>query len=435
MPITAPDSKTLAQTQNPAKSFNASLTKTDYPWLLPDGVADLLSAEAIKQERLRYQLTQILLSYGYTLTSPPMIEYTESLLNHASEDLKRKTFKIIDQLTGRLMGVRADITPQIARIDSHTSDAHRIARYCYAGHVIYTLPKGLFGSRTPLQLGAEIFGTDSLTADIELLDVLYTLLASTDLVKASHIDIGHVAIFARLAQLAGMSEAQAEKLKELYANKALPELEKVCQKLKNSGNALAQDFYTLGAMGNNLEKLTQNLSETAKNDDQIAQALADLTTVVAHLKTRWQCEVSMDVTELGYHYHTGLVFNVYVHDESLPLVRGGRFINPLFQADGASSDDNESNNVRHATGFSCELNRWQTYLENPVKKINFVPFNVAQKVLDDPRHTDFTDLTQTIADLRNNGEVVIVAITENDQPKNITHSLIKMGENWVQQPI
>lgn len=407
-------------------------------WLLPDGVADLNANEAIKQERLRYQLTQILLSYGYELISPPMIEYTESLLGHASEDLKRKTFKIIDQLTGRLMGVRADITPQIARIDAHRSDKNNqntISRYCYAGHVIYTLPKGLFGSRTPLQLGAEIFGTDSLQADIELLDVLYTLLASTDLVTASHIDIGHVAIFGRLSQLAKLSESQCEKFKELYANKALPELKNVCEILEKTGCIFAQDFYTLGAMGNSLEKLTQNLSTTAKNDKQIAHALQDLANVVQHLRGKWHAKVSIDVTELGYHYHTGLVFNVFVHNESLPLVRGGRFVNPLTAPEFAHHFDSKASHVRHATGFSCEINRWQTYLSNSVKHVNFIPFEMVTGILQNTESADFSALTQKIAELRQAGEVVIVAIAENDTPANFTHILEKSGEVWVQKAI
>ena len=125
-------------------------------WLLPDGVVDVLFEDAHKQEVLRHQLIEQLITHGYHLVCPPMIEFTESLLSDASEDLKRQTFKIIDQLTGRLMGVRADITPQILRIDAHHGGTG-IARYCYVGDVIHTLPSGLFGSRTPLQLGASSF--------------------------------------------------------------------------------------------------------------------------------------------------------------------------------------------------------------------------------------------------------------------------------------
>ena len=170
-------------------------------WLLPDGVADVLFEDAQKQEVLRYQLTQQLITHGYQLVCPPMIEFTESLLSEASEDLKRQTFKIIDQITGRLMGLRADITPQILRIDAHHG-GEGIARYCYAGHVIHTLPSGLFGSRIPLQLGAEIFGCTSLSADIELIDILFSMINSLNMSAALHIDLGHVAIFKRLTVLA-----------------------------------------------------------------------------------------------------------------------------------------------------------------------------------------------------------------------------------------
>ena len=180
----------LASNSTNVANQSAFYLNTKNTWLLPDGVVDLLSTEAVKQETLRYQLTRILISHGYEFISPPMIEYTESLLGYASEDVKLQTFKIIDQLTGRLMGVRADITPQIARIDARlhnnqdtSNPSKSISRYCYAGHVIYTMPKGLFGSRTPLQLGAEIFGTDSLASEVELLDVLFTLLDSTDVIE------------------------------------------------------------------------------------------------------------------------------------------------------------------------------------------------------------------------------------------------------------
>ncbi|MER1973998.1 MAG: ATP phosphoribosyltransferase regulatory subunit, partial [Psychrobacter alimentarius] len=155
---------------NQNRSFSNFANDVANSWLLPDGVVDVLFEDAHKQEVLRHRLTQQLITHGYQLVNPPMIEFTESLLSDASEDLKRQTFKIIDQLTGRLMGVRADITPQILRIDAHWGGTG-IARYCYAGDVIHTLPSGLFGSRTPLQLGAEIFGCASLAADIELVDV------------------------------------------------------------------------------------------------------------------------------------------------------------------------------------------------------------------------------------------------------------------------
>ncbi|MDN5802560.1 MAG: ATP phosphoribosyltransferase regulatory subunit, partial [Psychrobacter sp.] len=271
-------------------------------WLLPDGVVDVLFEDAHKQEVLRYQLTQQLITHGYQLVSPPMIEFTESLLSDASEDLKRQTFKIIDQLTGRLMGLRADITPQILRIDAHHGGSG-IARYCYAGDVIHTLPSGLFGSRTPLQLGAEIFGCASLAADIELIDVLFSMVNTLNMSAALHVDLGHVAIFKRLAELAELPDGDTERLMHLYANKNLPELKRICQALP-----MGDDFYALARFGHDIENLLAKLSTTAQQDTQIATAIDELQRLKTHLQDQWDCAVSIDVTELsGYHYHTGIV--------------------------------------------------------------------------------------------------------------------------------
>ncbi|MGL5251581.1 MAG: ATP phosphoribosyltransferase regulatory subunit [Moraxella sp.] len=408
---------------------SALFNHTKNNWLLPDGVVDLLSTEAVKQETLRHQLTRILLSHGYELISPPMIEYTESLLGYASEDVKLQTFKIIDQLTGRLMGVRADITPQIARIDANSQNTphhNTIARYCYAGHVVYTMPKGLFGSRTPLQLGAEIFGVDDLGSDIELLDVLYTLLASTDLVEDSHIDIGHVSIFKSLCELAQLPDTLQEKLIDLYANKALPELYALTQEMKIHYD-FAEDFYLLGAFGNDLDRLQQQLSVHAKQHATIQKALQDLHILVKHLRQKWHATVSVDVTGLGYHYHTGLVFNVYVENESLPLVRGGRFSN---QFNHTAADKP----ARSGVGFSCELNRWQNYIMASPRPMSLVPYQTVVEVIKSPDHPNHAALGQMIDTLRSQGEAVVVALSEEDCPKQVTHQLVWQDSQWVKQP-
>lgn len=392
-----------------------------------------MSHEAIKQEALRYQLTHILVSHGYQLISPPMIEYTESLLGYASEDVKRQTFKIIDQLTGRLMGVRADITPQIARIDARLqkNSAHpSIARYCYAGHVIYTMPKGLFGSRTPLQLGAEIFGSDNLASEIELLDVLFTLLDSTDLVANCHIDIGHVAIFQTLCQLANLPLNLQEQLIELYANKALPDLQQLTADMGEYGD-FAQDFYVLGEAGNDLAKLNNKLSTQAKHHPTIDKALAELQQLITHLQKKWHVDVSVDVTGLGYHYHTGLVFNVYVANEALPIIRGGRFSNQFYQAE---NDNAEEKTFRSGVGFSCELNRWQNHITVENRPLTVVPFALAQSVLNTPNHPDSEALKEglnaKIATLRNEGHRVIIALDENDEPSDTSHRLQLTNGVW-----
>lgn len=379
-------------------------------WLLPDGVADLLSDDARKQEVLRYQLTQILMAHGYQLICPPMIEYTESLLNNATEDLKRQTFKIIDQLTGRLMGIRADITPQIARIDAHVCQAEGIARYCYAGHVIHTLAQGLFGSRTPLQLGAEIFGCDDIAADTELLELMFELFASLNL-QNIHIDLGHIGVFAAICEQANIHPEQASKLAQLYVKKALPELKAFCQTLP-----MGEDFYVLGAYGQDIEQMSSQLSNDITQNNHFKQALADLTQLKTHLIHHSQADVSIDVTDLrGYFYHTGLVFSVYVGNETLPIAKGGRF------------EINQTDTKRHnrpAIGFSCDLSRL----------LNHVSLAERNHIIAPSCDTKLTDiqaksLKHAISELRQQGQVVTIPLNVQDKP-HASHQLVWQNEAW-----
>ena len=381
-------------------------------WLLPDGVVDVLFEEAQKQEVLRHQLTQQLITHGYQLVCPPMIEYTESLLSDASEDLKRQTFKIIDQLTGRLMGVRADITPQILRIDAHWGGTG-IARYCYAGDVIHTLPSGLFGSRTPLQLGAEIFGCASLSADIELIDVLFTMLNTLNMSAALHIDLGHVAIFKRLAILAQLSDSDTKQLMHLYANKNLPELKRVCQTLP-----MGSDFYALARFGHDMTSLLAKLSETAQQDTQIAEAIDELQRLKTHLQQHWQCDVSIDITELsGYHYHTGIVFNGYINSETQPLVRGGRF-------DGMQKNGNQE--IREATGFSMDVSRLLAHVERDAPTIVVVDFAATQQA----DAEQLQALQQQVSQLRQQDYRVTMPLDADDCPLDVTHKLTLLEQQW-----
>lgn len=402
----------------------------DNIWLLPDGVSDLLSEEAQKQEWLRYNLTRLLVSRGYELICPPMIEFTESLLGNASEDLKRQTFKIIDQLSGRLMGVRADITPQILRIDAHLNKLNKadgIARYCYAGHVIRTLPNGLFGSRTPLQLGAEIFGSDSLDADIELIDVLYCLIDSLNLKQHLHIDIGHVAIFARLKELAGLSDQDASVIIDLYANKALPELKQVC-----AGLTMGNDFYQLAVYGHDMSALKTALSDTAVNDAMIKSAVKDVQVMVAHIQKTYQGNVSVDITGLGYHYHTGIVFNAYFENESQAVARGGRFNGEHVHSAGYTPTAiAEALPSRSATGFSLEVTRLQRYISINETKLVLVSFKDMQQIFAENNTKLSTELDAKISELRDLGHRVVRPLSEKDVPHNVTDQLILEAGEWV----
>ena len=385
-------------------------------WLLPDGVVDVLFEDAHKQEVLRHQLIEQLITHGYQLVCPPMIEFTESLLSDASEDLKRQTFKIIDQLTGRLMGVRADITPQILRIDAHHGGTG-IARYCYVGDVIHTLPSGLFGSRTPLQLGAEIFGCASLAADIELIDVLFTMVNKLNMSAALHIDLGHVAIFKRLAELAELSDSDTEQLMYLYANKNLPELKNVCRTLP-----MGDDFYVLARFGHDIANLLAKLSDNAQKDSEIATAVDELQRLKSHLQEQWQCPVSIDVTELsGYHYHTGIVFNGYINSETQPLVRGGRF-------DGMQS---QTQALRAATGFSMDVSRLLAHTQLAAPTVVLVDFAAISQANNDQMQT----LLGQVESLRQQGYRVTMPLDAEDRPNDVTHRLIMTDTQWHLQAV
>lgn len=232
-------------------------------WLLPDGVVDILFKDAQKLESLRDALLFVLTAHGYRLVSPPIIEYTETLLGGADEDLKRQTFKIVDQLTGRLMGLRADITPQITRIDAQHGQG--VSRYCYVGQVIKTLPNGLFGLRTPLQLGAEIFGVDGVNAEIALIDLLVALTDEIGMSRGNlHIDVGQVAIFDSLCRLHGVDAPTGQTLMTLYTKKDLPQLAEFCSSIDGGTDFLTLAKYTLAQDAtpdaNNLLKTQQKSS-------------------------------------------------------------------------------------------------------------------------------------------------------------------------------
>lgn len=383
-------------------------------WLLPDGVADVLFIDAQKQESLRDALLFVLTAHGYRLVSPPLIEYTESLLNNADEDLKRQTFKFIDQLNGRLMGLRADITPQILRIDSKYGQG--ISRYCYVGQVVKTLPTGLFGLRTPLQLGAEIFGIDDIRAELELIDLLAALADEIGLDRQMlHVDIGHVAIFDRLCQLHGVSNKDADELIGIYHKKAMPELAKWCQNIGNSLNSPsdATDFlvlakHTLSSNRTpNAEALLSKLSDKARQDNKIIQAANELATLAAHIRVVGM-SVSIDVTELsGYHYHTGVVFNVYLGNrttQTQALVRGGRF-------DGISTHSV----ARGATGFSMDINRLLEFVELEEDTVILVDYHDLQNADTDTK----ADLATQIKTLQSEGCIVIKPLTVDDKPNQI----------------
>lgn len=397
-----------------ATQSDLSSSSISQNWLLPDGVADVLFRDAQKQESLRDALLFVLTAHGFRLVSPPLIEYTESLLGQADEELKRQTFKFVDQLNGRLMGLRADITPQILRIDSQ--HGRGVSRYCYVGQVVKTLPQGLFGLRTPLQLGAEIFGVSNIEAEISLLDLLGALVDEIDLPRHKlHVDVGHVAIFKRLCVLHGITVADSDALMAIYQKKAMPELVAFCEQMaqRYDAGAAVMDFLALaqhtfgGDRKPNANNLLSKLSSVARADDEICQAVDEVVALIAHIQ-RIGMGVSLDVTELsGYHYHTGVVFNVYLSagesSQTQAWVRGGRF-------DGICAQGE-----RAATGFSMDMNRLLEFVELQDDTVIWVDFADLQAATEEQK----LDLIDQIKTLQAEGCVVIRPLSSDDRPEVI----------------
>ncbi|OAL81672.1 ATP phosphoribosyltransferase regulatory subunit [Acinetobacter sp. SFB] len=382
-------------------------------WLLPDGVADVLPEQAQVIETLRRNALDFLASRGYQLVYTPFIEYIESLssLSESNQDLDLATFKVIDQLSGRLLGVRADMTPQVARIDAHVHPVEGVARYCYAGTVLHTKPQGFNTTRAPLQLGAELFGSDSIDADVEMVDVMLSLIETAGLADGIHLDLGHVGLFRSLVKHAGLTKAVESHLSDLYQRKALPELAEFTQELK-----FGADFYTLGRYSSDLDALQANLSAEIFADEAFRQAFDALKTTQVEIQLRWpNLHIGIDVVELrSYHYHTGLMYAVYAPNRAAPLAQGGRY-------DGIGE---HFGRARPATGFSCDL---YALSAGQFKDLNVV---VA------PKGTD-ADLLKAISNARTQGFGVIQLLGKDslDSVPHATHQLVGVAGEWTVEKI
>ncbi|MEB6666958.1 ATP phosphoribosyltransferase regulatory subunit [Acinetobacter vivianii] len=382
-------------------------------WLLPDGVADVLPEQAQVVETLRREALDFLAVRGYQLVYTPFIEYIESLslLSESNQDLDLVTFKVIDQLSGRLLGVRADMTPQVARIDAHVRPVEGVARYCYAGSVLHTKPQNFNATRAPLQLGAELYGHDSIEADVEMVNVMLALIQHTHTLEGAHLDLGHVGLFRSLVKHAGLNKNTESELSDLYQRKALPELEEFTQDL-----AMGTDFYALGRYASDLDALQAHLSQEILNDVDFKIAFDALKTTLAQIQTSWpNLNVGVDVVELrSYHYHTGLMYAIYAPNRAAPLAQGGRY-------DGIGE---HFGRARPATGFSCDL-----YALGATQFVEIETI-VAPK-------GNQQDLLNAIVDARSQG-LRVVQLLGNDDLSSVpyaTHQMVSQNGQWVIEKI
>jgi ATP phosphoribosyltransferase regulatory subunit len=306
-------------------------------WLLPEYVEDILPAEAARIERLRRAILDLFADADYELVMPPLLEYMDSLLTGTGHDLDVRTFKVVDQISGRMMGLRADITPQVARIDAHLLNRKGVTRLCYCGSVLHTRPAGPGATREPIQIGAEVYGHAGVESDLEVQRLLCKALALAR-VKKVRMDIGHVSVFRGIVRAARVGAELEAELFEALQKKDLPSLKGLTRGLEVRTRAallLLPELYGGADVLALAEKKLPAIPE-------VKRALATLRALAK------ACPVpaSFDLAELrGYHYHSGVVFDAYCEGVAGAVARGGRY-DEVGKAFGRA---------RPATGFSIDL--------------------------------------------------------------------------------
>jgi len=387
------------------------MNKTDR-WLLPEGIEEVLPKEAKRLEQLRRKLLDSFETWGYDLVIPPFIEYLESLLTGTGNDLDIQTFKLTDQLTGRLMGIRADMTPQVARIDAHQLNQDTPTRLCYIGTVLHTRTDGFAGSRSPLQVGAELYGHAGIESDVEVITLMLETLAMTG-VDTPFVDLGHVGIYRELVKQAGLNKEQEAVLFDSLQRKANTEIAAYLKEWNLDKN-IATAITALTRLNGDEAVLAEAKAVLNKMGKGVENALAELTKISDLLKIRVpELKVNYDLAELrGYHYHTGMVFAAYVAGRGQAVAQGGRYddIGEVF------------GRARPATGFSTDL---KTLLSLSTHKNNQVAAIYA------PTDND-PALQKAIKDLRQQGERVICALpdqTGNAKELGCDRELVKDGSS------
>lgn len=388
-------------------------------WLLPEGVEEALPPGTWRLEAARRNLLDLFRSWGYELIRPPLIEFLESLLTGTGRDLDLRTFKLTDQLSGRLMGVRSDMTTQAARIDAHRLRREAPARYCYLGSVLHTRPDSPGGTRTPLQIGVELFGYDGVAADVEVVAVMLATLEACG-INDTHVDLGHVGIYRALAARAELNEQDEWTLFDILQRKALPDLRAFI-----ASRSIPQDtaamLCALPELNGDISVLADARELLSAAGSEVLSALDTLTELSAQIQVKYPAvPLHIDLAELrGYQYKTGVVFAAFQQGQGRELARGGRY-NNIGRAFGRG---------RAATGFSADLNRLAelgVFQESATDTAVFVPDSA------DPQ------LQLKVAALRRDGRQLIQQLpgqTGGAEQMACGEQLTEVGGDWVLQAV
>ncbi|MGI1679143.1 MAG: ATP phosphoribosyltransferase regulatory subunit [Cellvibrionaceae bacterium] len=362
-------------------------------WLLPDGVEEILPGQALQIERIRRELLDLYRLWGYEFVIPPLMEFTDSLLG-LGQDLDLMTFKVTDQLSGRTLGIRADITPQTARMDAHSLYRQGANRLCYAGHVLFTKPKTPLTTRAPIMSGVELYGEAGLDADAEVLSLLFEALATLGL-KETSVEIGHVGIFRALMNVVNLNLSQQAELFDLLQRKAQAEtLVWVKENIKN--DVLAKMICDLPRMAGDRTCLSDAKDKLKNISPEVVVAIEELEDLADIIQRRYpSSQLYFDLSEPhSFDYHTGIVFSVFAPGFGRSLASGGRYdhVGEVF------------GRARPATGFSLDVTAVNQLLNIPVNK----KMGVFVLVNEDASQWE------AIQALRAKGETVICGFSESE---------------------
>lgn len=378
-------------------------------WVLPDHIADVLPSEARHIEELRRQLLDTARGYGYELVMPPLLEHLESLLSGTGEALDLQTFKLVDQLSGRSMGLRADTTPQVARIDAHLLNRDGVARLCYCGPVLHTRPDRPHATREPLQFGAEIYGHAGLEADIETLLLALDCLDAAGLREGVIVDLADARIVRAL--FAGVP-VDAAVLARVHAALAAKDASELAALTKDFPAASRDGLRALIGLYGDASVLDE-AAQALKHTPAVGAALADLKQLAAGLDGVAGRQISFDLADLrGYAYYSGMRFGIYVPGAADSLVRGGRY-----DEVGAVFGRN-----RPAVGFSLDVR----------ELVGVLPARPLRAAIRAP-WSDAAGLGQAIAQLRKSGETVVCVLPGHGSEIDEFHcdrELVEQAGQW-----
>ena len=374
-------------------------------WVLPDHLADVLPSEARHIEELRRLALDGARRFGYELVMPPLLEHLESLLTGTGSALELQTFKLVDQLSGRSLGLRADTTPQAARIDAHLLNREGVTRLCYCGPVLHTRPAGPFATREPLQLGAELFGHDGLEADLEVLQLALHVLAQSEVTQVI-VDLSDARIVPALLSGVELGYELHQALQQALASKDASTLERLTQALPDQ---VAQALRALLQLYGDASVLEQGRRAFAAWPE-VVRALDQLQWLSSHL----EIPVSFDLADLrGYAYYSGARFSIYVPGASDALVRGGRYdeVGAVF------------GRKRPAVGFSLDLKSLVEVVPRPPLRAAIrAPWGVG------------TELRQAVSALRSQGETVVCVLPGHESEVDefdCDRELVQVADRWV----